>query len=116
MARKDCYAVYKTENRAYTNKIKKLERHARKHPNDEENLKALTRLSDPKNFKIRTKPLVPGSNKTVAKRRHNTIAHIKTPGEQLSELLGIPMPKIISRRKKTKAAVTVKKRKNVKQT
>lgn len=115
MAKKDCYAVYKTENRAYNNKIKKLERHAKKHPNDMENLKTLERLSDPSKFKIRTKPLVPGSNKTIAKRRHNTITHVKTPGEQLSELLGIPMPKIISRRKKTKAAVTVKKRKNVEQ-
>jgi hypothetical protein len=108
------YATYKTENRAYKNKLRKLARHAKKHPNDEENLKALDRLSDPKNFKIRTKPLVPGSNQTIPKRRYTFVSQVETAGEQLSRLLGIPMPKVIKRRPKAKAAVTVKKRKNVK--
>lgn len=106
------YATYKTENRAYKNKIRKLERHAKKHPNDEENLKALERLSDPKNFKIRAKPLVPGSNQTIPKKSYANIPHIETPGEQLSRLLGIPMPTVKTKRKR-KPSIKVRKKKDV---
>jgi hypothetical protein len=104
------YATYKTENRAYKNKIRKLEKHAKKHPNDEENLKTLKRLSDPKNFKIRAKPLVPGSNKTVPKKSYVNIPHIETPGEQLSRLLNIPLPTVKPRRNRKPSIKVIKKK------
>lgn len=108
------YANYKTENRAYKNKLRKFESIVKRFPNDKKAQETLERLRKGE-YKHKQRPLVPGSNQTTPKRRYVSISHKETPGEQLSRLLGIPMPKIIRRRKKTKAAVVVKKRKNVKQ-
>ena len=113
---KGSYAAYKTENRAYKNKIAKLEKHIRTYPNDEKAKENLERLKSPSNFKIRTRPHNPGTNKPrpqVHTYQVVTGESPKTAGEQLSELLGIPEPKYIRRYKKQKAPVTIKKRKNV---
>ena len=108
------YAAYKTENRAFNNKLRKFENIVKRFPNDKKAAETLERLRNGE-YKHRQRPLVPGSNQTTPKRSHASIPYIETPGEQLSRLLGIPIPKQIRRRKKTKAAVIVKKRKNVKQ-
>ena len=108
------YANYKTENRAYKNKLRRFESIVKKFPNDEKAKETLKRLQKGE-YKHKQRPLVAGSNPTTPKRSHVKIPHVETPGEQLSRLLGIPMPKIKSRRKRTKAAVVVRKKKNVKQ-
>lgn len=108
------YATYKTENRAFNNKLRKFESIVKRFPNDKKAQETLERLRKGE-YKHRQKPLVPGSNKTIPKRRYVSIPHVDTPGEQLSKLLGIPMPKQIRRRKKVKAAVVVKKKKDVEQ-
>lgn len=113
---KGSYAAYKTENRAYKNKIAKLEKHIRTYPNDEKAKENLERLKSPSNFKIRTRPHNPGSNRPKAEIHTYGSATTfigRSAGEQLSELLGIPEPKYIRRYKKQKAPVTIKKRKNV---
>ena len=111
---KGSYATYKTENRAYKNKLRKMERIVKRFPNDEEAKKTLERLrKGPAEYKHKQRPQVPGSNPTTPKKRFSFVSTSETAGEQLSKLLGIPMPKIVRRRKKVKAAVVVKKRKNV---
>jgi len=111
---KGLYAVYKTDNRAEKNKIKKLTRHCKKFPNDLLCAKRLEEIKE-KGYVARSKPLVPGSNPTIPKPKfYNPVpgylhypTHIKTPGEQLSELLGIPVPKP---RRKFKPKITHKPR------
>lgn len=113
---KGSYATYKAENRAYKNKIAKLEKHIRTYPDDEKAQENLERLKDPKNFKIRSKPNNPGINKPLPKVYFYSPATTyicRSAGEQLSELLGIPQPKYVRKYKKKKAPVTIKKRKNV---
>ena len=110
---KGLYLQYKSDNRVYKNKIKKLERHCKEFPDDKEAEKNLARIKKD-GYKCRERPLVPGSNPTVPKRRVET-PRIETIPEQLSRLLNIPMPKVQRRRKKGKTPVTIKKRKNVKQ-
>ena len=110
---KGTYAVYKTENRATKNKIKKLERHCRKFPNDEVGKANLAKVI--KNGYIpRAKPLAPGSNPTVGKIVGKPFVHVPTPGEQLSKLLGIPLP--YSTRNTAKPKVTTKRKHNVRKT
>jgi hypothetical protein len=113
---KGSYANYKTENRAYKNKIRKLEKHCKKYPEDEVGQKNLERLRDPKNFKHRSKPHNPGTNSPNPQvyRFRPSVEGPKTPAEQLSELLGIPMPKYYRRSKPAKTPVTIKKKRNVK--
>ena len=104
------YGNYKTENRALKNKIKKLTRHCKEFPNDEVGKENLARIKK-KGYNPRSKPLIPGSNPTIARIRPS-IGHLfgpKTAGEQLSELLGIPMPHLRKKPRKTK--VTHKPRK-----
>jgi hypothetical protein len=115
---KGSYAAYKTENRGYKNKVAKLERHCKKFPKDEEGKKSLERLHDPKNYTPRSKPINPGSNKPqVRTYSFNPVPgylHMpKTAGEQLSELLGIPLRRTTKPRK-GKAPITYKKKRNVK--
>ena len=107
------YATYKTENRAYKNKLRKFETIVRRFPNDKKAQETLERLRKGE-YKHKQRPNVPGSNKTIPKKCRVDIPHVDTPGEQLGRLLGIPVPKQIRRRKKVKAAVVVKKRKDVK--
>jgi hypothetical protein len=113
---KDTYAVYKTEGRALKNKIRKMERHCKRFPNDLVGKENLERIKKG-NYKPRSKPLSPGSNPTIPKiRLSNEIGHMygpKTAGEQLSALLGIPMPQARTY-KKNKPKVTHKQRRNVK--
>jgi hypothetical protein len=112
---KGSYATYKSENRAYKNKILKLEKHCKKFPEDELAKENLKRLQDPKNFKQRSKPLNPGSN-SPAPEIHTYAPPAPKPetaGEQLSKLLGIKLKKYRRRTKPSKTPVTIKKRKNV---
>lgn len=108
---KGTYAVYKTENKVFKNKIKKLERHCKRFPEDEVSKENLQRIKKD-GYTGRARPLVPGSNPTEPKVRLPAISHVKTPGEQLSELLGIPLPKYARRYfKKGSASVTIKNKK-----
>lgn len=109
---KGSYASYKAENRAYKNKLRKFESIVKRFPNDEKAKETLERLRKGE-YKHRQRPLVAGSNKTISKRSYANIPHVETPGEQLSRLLGIPMPKAPRKRKKTKTAVVIKKKKDV---
>lgn len=107
------YALYKSENRVYKNKLSKLERHCKQYPEDEEGKKHLERVKK-NGYKGRSKPKEPGSNQTTPKLKLISIPYLETPGEQLSRLLGIPQPRFKRRLKKAKTPVTIKKKKNVK--
>ena len=61
---KGSYLKYKVENKVYKNKIRKLEKHCKKFPNDEIGKKTLERIKKD-GYTGRSKPLVPGSNQTV---------------------------------------------------
>src|SRR5210317_718553 len=113
--KKDSYTLYKNENRVLTNKIKKLTRHCKKFSNDEVGKANLERIKKD-GYTPRSAPRVPGSNPTIAKIRHKAIqGGPRTAGEQLSELLGIPKPKIRARSlKRVAASVKIKKGKDVK--
>lgn len=112
---KEHYQEYKLENRVYKNKVKKLERHCKRFPNDKESEKNLLRILKD-GYKPRSKPLVPGSNQTIPKikvRPMPGFLHFPvTAGEQLSVLLGIPLPYKNTHKRKPK--ITRKKRRNVK--
>jgi hypothetical protein len=114
-AKKDTYTQYKNENRALTNKLKKLVRHCKKFPNDEVGKANLERIKKD-GYTPRSTPKVPGSNPTIAKIRLGAVqGGPKTAGEQLSKLLGIPEPKFRKRSlKRGAAAVRIKKGKDVK--
>lgn len=87
------YQTYKIEGRALKNKIKKLERHCKRFPEDEVNKANLEKAKNGE-YKPRGRPLSPGSNQTIPKIKFTTTTpRVKTAGEQLSELLGIPLPK-----------------------
>lgn len=112
------YGTYKTENRALKNKIKKLTRHCKNHPNDEAGKENLERIKK-HGYTPRSAPREPGSNRDnpSCKYKGGDIVHgyaQKTAGEQLSELLGIPMPKPRRRKFKQKPKVAHKKSRNVK--
>jgi len=99
------YQQYKLENRAQKNKIKKLQRHCKKFPNDEKCAERLAELKKKGGYNPRKKPLIPGSNPTTPKVVNRGCFTVlpETPGEQLSRLLGIPLPKPKTRKsKKTK--------------
>jgi hypothetical protein len=106
------YQTYKTTNQALTNKIKKLERHCKRFPDDEQGAINLKKAKNGE-YKPRSKPLAPGSNPTTPKIKLMQVGHVfgpKTAGEQLSELLGRPMPIVRTRRRKPKAVITHKPR------
>lgn len=106
---------YKLEDRSTKNKIRKLEKRIRKNPEDKGAKDALEKIKE-KGYNRRSKPLSPGSNKPDFVGFYisnvNEVEHPKTAGEQLSELLGIPMPKPRKQRVKTK--FYSKKKRNVK--
>lgn len=109
------YQQYKLEDRAKRNKIKKLERHCKQHPNDETGKVNLARIKK-EGYNPRSKPLVPGSNKpsviTYQFNRSPGDIHLpQTAGEQLSKLLGIPLRRGTP---KKKAKIIRKRKKNVK--
>ena len=104
------YPAYKSENRVLKNKIKKLERHCKRFPNDEVSKANLERIKK-NGYAYKKPPREGGSNKQPRYNVHVPV-HIETPGEQLSRLLGIPLPKP-KRRRKRKPKVVRKKAKNV---
>jgi hypothetical protein len=113
---KGSYAEYKSDNRVFKNKVRKLERHCKSFPNDKLSQENLDKLKE-KGYTGRTRPLVPGSNPTEPSvntvRGIIQIGHVfgpKTAGEQLSELLGIPMPKPKVYKRNTKPKITHKPR------
>ena len=113
------YAAYKAGNNAYKNKIAKLKRLIKEQPNNKVLKEALKKV-EKEGYNGRSKPLVPGSNKTKispikAIRNFRATQRVKpeepkTPAEQLSKLLGIPLPK---ERKPGKPKIFVKKKRNV---
>jgi len=108
------FKKYKLLNQVLKNKIKKLERHCKRFPNDKKCAERLVKIKRD-GYKCRAKPLNPGSNPTTPKPKFSGVImeHAKTAGQQLSELLGIPLlPKHRPRRRKPK--VTSKKKKYVK--
>jgi hypothetical protein len=115
---KGSYLSYKNEGRAFKNKVKKLKRHCKKFPKDEEAEQALKKLNSPKDFKLRAKPLVPGSNRPVLEmvnyNPYKVIPVPKTPREQLAELLGIVLRDEFDKKAK-KPKVKIRKKKNVRQ-
>lgn len=112
---KDLYSEYKVSNRVQINKIRKLERHCKAYPNDVACAARLAELKQKGGYIPRSKPLNPGSNPTTPKVRARPVQgylHMpETAGEQLSRLLGIPLPKV---RTKQKPRIRVKKSKHVK--
>lgn len=113
---KGTYLVYKSENRALNNKIKKLERLVKKFPLDKAALNRLDELKNTRVYKPRAKPLIPGSNPTTPKIKQYVLPKglilAKTAGEQLSELLGIPLIRTTNK-KRRKPKITIRKKKNV---
>ena len=108
------FKKYKTGNQRLKNKIAKLERHVRKFPDDEVGKENLARVKS-KGISPKRPPINNGINKTVPKPKSRPLPETapRTAGEQLSELLGIPMPKP---RKRRKPRITKKKRRYVKST
>ena len=106
---KDHYKQYQLENRVLINKIKKLIRYCKKFPNDIKCAKRLAELKKTRKYNPRKKPLIPGSNppRVEILNRRYSIIFPETPGEQLSRLLGIPLPKL-RKRKPKKTQVTHK--------
>lgn len=110
------YKQYRLENRAQKNKIKKLERHCKRFPNDEQGKINLARIKKD-GYNPRKKPLVPGSNPTTARNPMKGFIHHpkpKTAGEQLAELLGRAIPRHYKPRRKKTSVSYKKKRRNVK--
>jgi len=110
------YPAYKAENRVFKNKVRKLERHCKKFPDDKEAEKNLARIRKD-GYKAKSAPREPGSNQTyqIPEFTHGPRYFEflpKTAAEQLSEIFNIPIPK--KTYKKRKPFVTHKKRKNVK--
>lgn len=107
---KGTYAVYKAANRGLSNKIKKLARHCIAFPNDIVGRDNLERIKK-NGCKLRAKPLAPRKERTEPKIKFlgEVVLGPDTPGEQLSKLLGIPMP-IVRRRKKHKTVIKHKPR------
>lgn len=94
-SKKNQHKAYQNENRALKNKIIKTKKHIKKFPNDQKAVDFLKQL-EVGNWKPRTKPLNPGSNKPdwgsldlSLEGPYNTV---QTAGEQLSALLGIKLP------------------------
>lgn len=115
---KEHYKTYKLVNRVKTNKIRKLDRHCKKYPNDEKCAKRLAELKAGADYKPRTKPHNPGSNQTTPKPKGTPAWAVphgfklqESAGEQLSKLLGIPLR--LTTRKRRKPKVTIKRKKNV---
>jgi len=109
---KEHYKRYKLENRAEKNKIKKLIKHCKRFPNDKKCAERLAELKSKGGYKPRKKPLIPGSNPTEPKIINMGYFQElpETPGEQLSRLLGIPLPKPRTR-KSRKTKITHKSKK-----
>lgn len=106
------FKKYKINNQRYKNKIAKMIRHIKKHPNDKtakENLKRVE--SNPIKDKIVAKDKNSVRPLPISIPSFRNSEKQKTAGEQLSKLLGIPMLKI---RKRSKAKISTKRRKNVK--
>ena len=105
-SKKNQHKAYQMENRVVKNKIAKTKKHIKKFPNDQKAVEFLKQL-EVGNWKPRTKPLVPGSNKPDWARidfvLEGEYKAVETAGEQLSRLLGIelPHPKRVSKPKIT---------------
>ena len=108
------YKTYQLINKVQTNKIRKLERHCKAYPKDKACAARLAELKKKGGYIPRAKPLAPRTEPTVARirAREGFLHHPETAGEQLSRLLGIPLPK--SRTRNKKPAISHKKRRNVK--
>ena len=98
-SKKNQHKAYQNDNRALTNKIAKTKKHIKKFPKDEKAAEFLERLERGQ-WKQRTKPLVPGSNKPAIVTWsaldfsiQGPAPAVQTAGEQISALLGIDLPK-----------------------
>ena len=111
-AYKNGYKQYKLEGRAWKNKTKKLERHVKRFPEDEQAKEALPRIK--KNWdSLRAKPRAAnsvGSARITRSISMPTINPAKTAGQQLAKLLGIKEKYTHSPKKSN---ISYKKRKNV---
>jgi len=109
---KEHYKRYQLENRVQKNKIKGLVRHCKKFTQDLMASKRLAELKKDGGYKPRSKPISPGSNPpdNYVMDSFIDIVFPKTPGEQLSELLGIPL-KTPRPKQKGKTAFRYKKNK-----
>jgi len=115
---KEHYKQYKLIGTRLKNKIKKLQRHINRFPNDKLSAENLEKIKK-KGITDKPRPRISGSNRPFPRipivAYTEYICTRKTPGEQLGELLGITLPKRKTRKyKKTK--VTHKPRKNVEKT
>lgn len=111
-AYKNGYKQYKLENRSEKNKIKKLNRHCKKHPEDTQAVEALVKIKKA-GYNRRTKPNAPGSNPPA--KQVYFIHHPDQPklaGEQLAALLGIPYK--TPRQRSGKPTVSYRKKRNAK--
>lgn len=113
-AYKDGYKRYQLDGRERKNKIKRLERHVKRFPDDKQAEKSLAEIRKG-NFNRRKKPI--SSNLEIHNSPIKQIYELTgdsrmTAGEQLSKLLGIVQP--YKCKQKTKAPIKYRKRKNVK--
>jgi hypothetical protein len=114
------YGTYKTENRIYKNKLRTLINHCKRNPNDEQAREQLEKLKK-SGVTPRKAPRNSGEHAADSYTYQFNPApgylHIpKTAGEQLSELLNIPIPKAPRRRKKKPGVSYRKKKRNVRKT
>jgi len=136
---KNAYKRYQLENRVHRNKLKRLTRHIKKHPEDKQTVESLVKIKKKGYIYNRPTPVNRGSNKELTKKELKDLywkmlpgnrkqpkirykpriivledtSPVLTAGEQLSKLLGIPLPQ---KKKKFKAKITHKpsRKKNVK--
>jgi len=119
-ADKKNHEAYKLGNTVERNKLRKLERHCKRFPKDEENAKNLERIKKDGFKYTRATPRNPGINKDAQKPQAYRFmvsfpgTSAESAGEQLSRLLGIPLKTPRYTNKPKKPAVRYKRTKNVK--
>ena len=107
---------YKTNNQREKNKIRKLERHCKRHPNDKEGKKNLERIKK-EGISDKKPPRKHGINTDSVIGRNPMPGFIHYPqtqtcgitaGQQLSNLLGIPLRQGKRNKRRKRAKIHVK--------
>lgn len=107
------FKKYKSNNQRLKNKIRKIERHIKRFPDDDLAKENLARIKKD-GISDKMKPRTPGINSPGITVKPSSMPERapKTAGEQLAELLGISLRKVRS----VKTKIFKKRKKNVKPT